>query len=317
MYRSFAFRQMYVQVKTLYDATMNDEKSVRDAARKFGSTVLLTSGALVGVQGMPLFGPVALLINVLAAPFVDDEEEEKFVQNMLRSNLDPLIYEGLPNALFNMNVSERGSLTDLLARDTNLPDDASFAETVAAHLGGPAFGSIERAWRGVGLIEQGEIQRGVESMIPVAMSNVLKSIRFATDGAIETLRDDKVVEISPIAVVSQFMGFTPADYARTMEFKSVQAGVDRRIGERKSNLYAAAYTAFRMGDSAGLAQVMQKMIEFNQQYPGEAIKNEDFQQSMRTRARNSAAMMGGTLPRESRRAEWQEAADDWGVDFPE
>ena len=317
MYRSFAFRQMYVQVKTLYDATLNDNDDVKKAARKFGSTVLLTSGALVGVQGMPLFGPVALLLNVLASPFVDDEEDEQFVQNMLRSNLDPLVYEGLPNALLNMNVSERGSLTDLLARDTNLPDDPSFAEIVAAHLGGPAFGSIERAWRGAGLIEQGEIQRGVESMIPVAMSNVLKSIRFATDGAIETLRDDKVVEISPIAVVSQFMGFTPADYARTMEFKSVQAGVDRRIGERKSNLYAAAYTAFRMGDSAGLAQVMQKMNEFSRQYPEEAIRDRDFKQSMRARARNSAAMMGGTLPRESRRAEWQEAADDWGVEFPE
>ena len=317
MYRSFAFRQMYVQVKTLYDATMNDEKSVRDAARKFGSTVLLTSGALVGVQGMPLFGPVALLLNVLAAPFVDDEEEEKFVQNMLRSNLDPLIYEGLPNALLNIGVSERASLTDLLMRDTNLPDDASFAETMAAHLGGPVAGSMERFWRGKGLIEDGQVQRGVESMVPVALSNILKSIRFVTDGAAETLRGDEVIEISPIAVVSQFMGFTPADYARTMELKSVQAGIDRRVGERKSNLYAAAYTAYRMGDSAGLAQVMQKMIEFNQQYPGEAIKNSDFKQSLRARARNSEAMLGGTLPRESRRAEWQEAADNWGVEFPE
>jgi hypothetical protein len=72
-----------------------------------------------------------------------------------------------------------------------------------------------------------------------------------------------------------------------------------------------------MGDSAGLAQVMQKMIEFNQQYPGEAIKNSDFKQSLRARARNSEAMLGGTLPRESRRAEWQEAADNWGVEFPE
>jgi hypothetical protein len=266
---------------------------------------------------MPLFGPVALLLNVLAAPFVDDEEEEKFVQNMLRSNLDPLIYEGLPNALLNIGVSERASLTDLLMRDTNLPDDASFAETMAAHLGGPVVGSMERFWRGKGLIEDGQVQRGVESMVPVALSNILKSIRFVTDGAAETLRGDEVIEISPIAVVSQFMGFTPADYARTMELKSVQAGIDRRVGERKSNLYAAAYTAYRMGDSAGLAQVMQKMIEFNQQYPGEAIKNSDFKQSLRARARNSEAMLGGTLPRESRRAEWQEAADNWGVEFPE
>jgi hypothetical protein len=317
MYRSFAFRQMYVQVKTLYDATMNDEKVVRDAARKFGSTVLLTSGALVGVQGMPLFGPVALLLNVLASPFVDDEEEEKFVQNMLRSNLDPLIYEGLPNALLNMNVSERASLTDLLARDTNLPDDATFAETLAAHFGGPAFGSIERGLRGWRLIEQGQVQRGIESMVPTTLASILKSIRFATDGAAETLRGDDVIQISPVAVVSQFLGFTPADYARTMEFKSVQAGIDRRVAERKSNLYAAAYAAYRVGDSAGLAQVMQKMIEFNQKFPAEAITSEGLRQSLRTRDRNSADMLGGTLPRESRRSEWQEAADDWGVQFPE
>ena len=154
-------------------------------------------------------------------------------------------------------------------------------------------------------------------MVPTTLASILKSIRFATDGAAETLRGDDVIQISPVAVVSQFLGFTPADYARTMELKSVQAGIDRRISERKSNLYAAAYAAYRVGDSAGLAQVMQKMIEFNQKFPAEAITSEGLRQSLRTRDRNSAAMLGGTLPRESRRSEWQEAADDWGVQFPE
>jgi len=126
-----------------------------------------------------------------------EEDEDNSLDNFLRTHLDPILVEGVPNILTNANVAGRMEMTNLLIRDSNLPNDATLADIVAAHFGGPAYGSVSRAYRGAGLIAEGEIQRGVESMLPASFSNVFKSARFLTEGAVETMRGDVVTEISP------------------------------------------------------------------------------------------------------------------------
>jgi hypothetical protein len=311
MYRRFAALQLYLQTKTIYDATVNDDPAVREAARGFAAQSMLTSVAFVGVKGAPMMGAVATLWAMMAAVF-DDEDEDNSLEAFLRANLNPVLVEGVPNILFNANVGERMELTNLLIRDTNLPDDATAADILAAHFGGPAYGSISRAIRGKQLIEQGEIQRGIESMLPVSVSNVFKSGRFLAEGAIETMRGDEVVEITPQGALAQLMGFAPADYARAMQFKTNQAEVDRRMNQRRSSLLDAYYTAYRVGDASGMVQAVQAIGNFNQRYPNFGITNTQLKQSVSTRNRNTEEMVMGTLPTVRRRMDWLESAEDWG-----
>jgi hypothetical protein len=179
MYRRFAALQLYLQTKTAYDATLNDDPVVKAAARKFAAYTMLTSAAFVGVKGMPMMGAVAGLWAMYGALF-GEEDEDNSLDNFLRTHLDPIVVEGIPNILFNANVAGRMEMTNLLIRDSNLPNDATLADIIMAHFGGPAYGSASRAIRGAQLIADGEIQRGVENMLPVSVSNLFKSGRFLT-----------------------------------------------------------------------------------------------------------------------------------------
>jgi hypothetical protein len=311
MYRRFAALQMYLQTKTAYDATMNDDPEVKAAARKFAAYTMLTSAAMVGVKGMPMMGAVAGLWAIYGALF-GEEDEDNSLENFMRTHLDPILVEGIPNLLFNANVAGRMEMTNLLIRDSNLPNDATLADIVAAHFGGPAYGSVSRAYRGAGLIADGDIQRGVESMLPASFSNLFKSARFLTEGAIETMRGDVVTEISPFGALSQALGFAPADYARTMDFNVGDSNAERRIKTKRTGLYEAVYVAYRVGDTGGVAQAMEKIIEFNARYPEFGITSEGLRQSIKGRDNNTQKMIRGRLPDERMRGNTLERAEDWG-----
>jgi hypothetical protein len=311
MYRRFAALQLYLQTKTAYDATLNDDPVVKAAARKFAAYTMLTSAAFVGVKGMPMMGAVAGLWAMYGALF-GEEDEDNSLDNFLRTNLDPILVEGIPNILFNANVAGRMEMTNLLIRDSNLPNDATLADTIAAHFGGPAYGSASRAIRGAQLIADGEIQRGVENMLPVSVSNLFKSTRSLTEGAIETMRGDTVVEVNPFGALAQGLGFAPADYARAMDFNIGQSNAERRIYEKRTGLYEAVYTAYRVGDTGGVAQAMQAIMEFNQRYPEFAITSQGLKQSISGRDRNTQQMVMGRLPSERTRGVTLENAEDWG-----
>ena len=311
MYRRFAALQMYLQAKTAYDSTLNDDPAVKAAARQFAAYTMLTSAAFVGVKGMPMMGTVAALWAMFGAVF-GEEDEDNSLDNFLRTNLDPILVEGIPNILFNANVAGRMEMTNLLIRDSNLPNDATLADGIAAHFGGPTYGSINRAIRGAELIAEGEIQRGVENMLPVSISNIFKSGRFLAEGAIETLRDDVVVEVNPFGAMAQALGFAPADYARAMDFNIGQSNAERRISDRRTGLYEAVYTAYRVGDTDGVAQAMQAIIEFNQRYPEFAITSQGLRQSISGRDRNTQDMVMGRLPSARTRGVTLETAEDWG-----
>ena len=311
MYRRFAALQMYLQAKTAYDSTLNDDPAVKAAARQFAAYTMLTSAAFVGVKGMPMMGTVAALWAMFGAVF-GEEDEDNSLDNFLRTNLDPIVVEGIPNILFNANVAGRMEMTNLLIRDSNLPNDATLADGIAAHFGGPTYGSINRLIKGIGMVADGEIQRGVENILPVTLSNIFKSGRFLEEGAIETLRDDVVVEVNPFGAMAQALGFAPADYARAMDFNIGQSNAERRISDRRTGLYEAVYTAYRVGDTDGVAQAMQAILEFNQRYPEFAITTSSLKQSISGRDRNTQNMVMGRLPAERMRGVTLETAEDWG-----
>jgi hypothetical protein len=258
-----------------------------------------------------MMGAVAGLWAMFGAIY-GDEDEDNSLDNFLRTHLNPIVVEGVPNILLNANVSSRMELTNLLIRDSNLPNDATLADVIAAHFGGPAYGSASRAVRGAELISQGEIQRGIESMLPASFSSVFKSFRFITKGAIETMRGDVVTEVNAFGAVAQALGFSPADYARAMDFNVNQSNAERRIRTTRTGLLEAVYTSYRVGDTGGVAKAMEKIVEFNKRYPEWAITTEGIKQSVRTRDRNTQQMIMGRLPATQMREASIERAEDWG-----
>ena len=118
----------------------------------------------------------------------------------------------------NLSVASRIKLNDLIFRDTSSGSSAStFSQQVMEALGGPVFGVGDRIQRGLSKINQGHIERGVEDLLPSAIANGFKGIRYAIQGT-TTLRGDPITgDVSAYNAAAQMLGFAPADYTRQLE----------------------------------------------------------------------------------------------------
>jgi hypothetical protein len=306
MYKQYATLQYYLQYRILNSMFFDQSSDVRKAAGLQWLMISATSAALAGARGIPLMGVVFGFYNMFAGPDEDDAE------TVMRKALGAELTEGLFASALNMNIGPRIEYTSMLIRETELPDTGSVYDKAVVMFGGPTFGSINRIVRGVDLIQDGHLERGVESLMPVAMANVFKSLRFGREGAL-TLRGDPVVDdMSPSALISQFMGFAPADFARATEFTTRQKRYENTVNTRRNRLYDRVYMAYRTNDVAGYVEALRDIAEFNSKYPERAIDGSALQQSVRTRDRNTEKMRMGRLPGTGFEGRWESEADDWG-----
>jgi hypothetical protein len=160
-------------------------------------------------------------------------------------------------------------------------------------MGGPVYGVGTRVERGIKLINEGNIVRGVESILPSAFGNVMKAIRYANEGT-TTLRGDPITgEVSASNVFAQAFGFAPAEYTRQLEINSRSKEADKKATQDKSKYLKQFYIATRMGDTDEVNEAMKKLQELGKKHPGLRITGETIRDSMRQHARQSATMYHG------------------------
>jgi hypothetical protein len=170
-------------------------------------------------------------------------------------------------------------------------------------LGGPVLGVASRVERGIKLINEGYTRRGIEQMLPSAVSSLLKAERFAREGA-QTLRGDPVVqEFGGAQIVGQMFGFTPAKYIRELEINSATKDIDRAAGEERTKLLRNYYIAKRHGDETEADALIKKMEDFNKRHPGARIDADTVRNSMAQHIKTSKEMVSGVLYSKNMRAE--------------
>jgi hypothetical protein len=306
MYKQYGSLQYYLQARILSNMTGDVSPDIKRAAWSQWLMMSAMSAAFSGVRGVPLMGVVFALYNTYA----DDDEDD--AETVMRKIIGSNATEGLFGSVLNMNIGPRIEYTNMLVRDSELPGGGSIWDTGIAMFGGPTAGSINRVARGVTHIQDGNIDRGVESLMPVALANVAKSFRFGSEGALTTRGDPVIEEVTPGALLSQFMGFSPADYSQKMAFTTRQKKFERAVNTRRDRLYDRMYLSYRTGDNAGYLSTMEDIVKFNERYPNRAITNKGIRESIRTRDRNTEKMRGGSLPGSGFEGRWESEAEAWG-----
>ncbi|MEL0099833.1 MAG: PLxRFG domain-containing protein, partial [Opitutae bacterium] len=197
----------------------------RAMARRQLAGVFGGAGLVAGIQGLPLFGVLAMMHDI----FKDDDEED--FETSVRKYFNEGMYGGLGNYLFGVDVASRMGLSNLVFRDRLIEKDQSILWTTAEMLGGPVVGTALQVERGFDQIADGEVARGVETAMPAAIRNIMKSGRFATEGA-KTLRGDPIVEdIGPWNLIAQAAGFAPSDYTLQLQKNAQVKKIDRAVNE--------------------------------------------------------------------------------------
>jgi len=297
MFKRYGVSMYYMMFKTARDALKDADPEVRKMAKRQIAGIYASSALLAGVQGVPLYGIAAMAYNILS-----DDDEDDF-DTAARKWMGEVPYSGLVNNLLGVEVASRVGLSDLVFRDNKVRDQQSVMLSLMETMGGPVLGVTSRMERGLSLINEGNVARGIEQMLPSALGNALKSVRFGTEGP-RTLRGDPITgELGPWNTFAQFFGFAPAEYTRQLEINSNTKKIERNVLEKRTKLLRNYYIATRNGDTAEARKTMTEMAKFSREHPGLAITADTVLRSMRRHMQTSAGMYHGITINKSLRPE--------------
>jgi hypothetical protein len=261
MFKRYGVSMYYLLFKTAREALKGETPEIRKAAMSQIAGIYGTAALFAGVQGLPMFGVAAMVYNM----FADDDEDD--FETATRKYLGEVPYKGLLNYVTNVEIASRTGLSDLIIRDSGKQDSQTIALTMMEMLGGPVFGVASRVERGLDMIRDGNIQRGIENILPSSLGNILKGIRYSTEGT-TTLRGDPITgEVNSWNIAVQAFGFAPADYTRQLEINNRQKGIDKSVNQEETKLKRQYYLATRMGDSEGRKEARDKLLELGAKHP--------------------------------------------------
>jgi len=153
------------------------------------------------------------------------------------------------------------------------------------------------------------IARAMEDLLPSAIANGFKAYRYATEGT-KTLRGDPITgEVSLYNAVGQALGFAPADYTRQLEINSREKGIDKIVNTEASKQKQKYYIAKREGDTEGMNDAKDKLLEIGSKHPGLGISptsvNDVLNRSVKAQERATKEMINGVRYNKKRLAEVQ------------
>jgi len=308
MYKRYGATMYYMMFKTAREAMKSEDKEVRAAAMRQIAGIYASAGLMAGVQGLPMFGIMAAMYNLFKGD--DDDDAETAARKWLGEGM----FNGAVNYFTDLAVANRIGLSDLLISNTGYKEQDNVLLAAMQLMGGPAFGMADRIQQGVKLIMDGDTERGLERMLPAGIANILKGIRFATEGA-NTLRGDPIVgDISAWNAGAQMFGFAPAEYTRQLEITAHEKTKDRRATQNRTKVLRDYYVASRNGDSDGMSDAIDDMMKFNKAHPGFAITAKTIQNSMVQHRKTSQEMFHGVTLSKGMRAELLQDAAEFDED---
>ena len=275
MFKRYGVSMYYMLFKVTRDALKGETPEVRKAAMSQIAGIYGTAALFSGLQGLPMFGIAAMIYNL----FADDDDDD--METATRKYAGEFAYKGMLNYLTGSEIASRSSLSDLIFRNNPSSSSATFEQGLLETLGGPAYGVGSRIKRGLDFMNQGNMQRGIENVLPSSIGNIFKAYRFGSEGA-QSLRGDPITEdINGFSVAAQALGFAPAEYTRQLEINAKLKGVEKDIFQKQTKLLRQYNIAKRMGDNEDAADYKEKLKELNAKHPALNITQDTFDRSER------------------------------------
>ena len=270
--------------------------STKDMARRQIAMTSLTSFVFAGIRGMPLYGAVTMMIDML---FEDEDDEtlddvDSFVQRLFTD----FGHGGLLSALLNIDISNRAGFYGYFFRDDPYRRE-QLGDTL--YLIEAAIGPTALLWRNtdkvLDLFEEGQTFRAVETLLPSGIKNPLKALRYHMEGALTKNGTPIVDDVSLYNELMQFVGFAPYELAKQYRKNELMSRQERLITKKASKLKRKYFYAIYEGDTDEAKDVLDDIRDFNKQKivreTGYSITNFKLTQSVAQRRRRMAQIIDG------------------------
>lgn len=303
MFRQYGLNMTWMLARNLWQATKGESPEVKRIARRNLAGILGMSSLFSGVLGLPTASVVMGVMNAVAASLGDDDEPwdaetefAAFLADMLGKDAAQVVLHGGANALTGADIAGRTGLSDLWFRDADRElEGRGYYYSLLEQAAGPMGGVLKNVIVGKNLIDEGHTWRGIETMLPKSLRDMMKAGRYATQG-VNTLRGDPLVADSSVYdVLLQGAGFSPAKVAEKYERNNALMNYQDFIIKRRQHLMDAYAMSIRLGDQEARAAAFDKIRAFNQANPEVAISAKSIKASIKSRARYSAQAENGIV----------------------
>jgi hypothetical protein len=297
-FKRFAQSQIYLLSRLFNEAFRGADPETKRIARRQLLGISGMAYAFAGLQGMPMYGAVSLLAEMM----MGDDDEPFDMDAEIRAAFGDIGYKGPINQLLGVDIASRTGFNGLLWReDPKRLSEVGPTLYALEQAAGPAYGAFRSAERGLKLINEGQIERGMEALVPSFVRNGMKAFRLGTEGALTKDGTPIVDNIGAYNTFMQVFGFNPSDLAEAQARAGAMKTAEKTILERRGALLDKLDAARMSGDVDGVDEVRDQIGTFNEKNPGKRITPDTIASSYQTRRRNERESIDGvTLDRKMR-----------------
>jgi hypothetical protein len=265
IFKRFAMAQIF-NIYTLFNAA---KKGMNPMEKKVARRQLIgiygMNFALAGLQGVPLYGAVQVLANMLLA----DDDEPYDLDQEVRESFGMLGYKGPANLIFGIDIASRTGFNGMVWRDDpKRLAEVGYTSYFIEHFLGPTFSTGKMVLQdGPAMMANGQYERGLEKMLPSFLKNPLKAMRYATEGAKNPNGASLVDDVSGYNQFMQVFGFTPQNVSEAYAKAGAMKQADKKLMDRRDGLLDALYLARTNGDVEQMSSIQEKINRYNERNP--------------------------------------------------
>lgn len=303
-FKQYSQNMTYYLWRNMYQSMKGESADVKREARRQLLGTLGMTAILGGVSIMPALSVVYGIAEIAVAGWDDwdDDNEEPFdAEAEFKQWFAEQVGEEPANWILNgvggKSLGSRISLNDLWFRDPQreIAHASELWTHYASQAAGPVFGGVVMNWLLAGQrMKEGEYYRGIEYMMPKAFKDMMKTYRYANDGAESRVGAYKE-DFAAWELFGQSIGFTPSDLLMTYEKNNVTKQYERKILNHRSGLLYEYFKAWEAKDKEANSEVMERIRSFNKKYPEIAIKQSTIMRSVKGRLRSREESKDGIL----------------------
>jgi hypothetical protein len=334
----FQFKQYSINTTKFFLQTagraVSMDKSLTFAERKQATEeilgVLLMGGMFHGLVGMPAYGLISATAAMLMSLGEDDDDEARRISEQLMYADDPdwrfrkwlaskfgdikipsassreegvsladAIAKGPVSAALNWDIGSRTGFDSLWWREPQAADNWNdWMKNALMSNFGPSVSTGEGILKGIDDINNGNISRGIEKMLPAFGRGPAKGFRYFREGEVNKAGDVVVArtEISDFDIVGAFLGYTPTQVGIAITKNYKLTGAEITQVNKRQEILSNFTQAIKDGASAAhIAGILAERDAYNKRYPREdlMITTETLQNSLEGRLERDQYMYRG------------------------
>lgn len=277
-FKQYSQNITYLYAKTINDAFRDESPEMRLQARRTLYGMMTGQILVAGSLGLPMSTVAIGIAQALTDGFGDDDdpvevnaEIRAFLADAFGETGGRFVAKGFFDAFTPFGIHGRLSLSDLWLRtsDMELEGRAHSYDLMKALLG-PMASVFEGTIVGADLMTQGEVQRGVEYMLPKALKDAIKAARFATEDA-QTMSGRTIREMGPWESLAQLSGFSNAELSDIYGRNTAVRNVVGKRQQRRNDLIDAMIQASDDRDMKAIAKARNAIKTWNEKNTGTRI----------------------------------------------